>query len=251
MRPPTNASRCSFAHVYDALYAGQAAFLTAQIAFLREVFGPSPRALLDVGCGTGIQLAALSQSGYSVTGIDIEPLMLAAARRKMPAAMLIRADLRWLPFGQSYTGALCLESPLAYLLSNADLRLALNSIGNALEPGGRLVVDVFDYPGSLGTRNMEPQEAFFATPEMQVVVRESHHYEKRNRTWEMQQEFDLDEAGERYRFAVTHVLRIRTMDDYAQGLESAGFEVEQALTGYPQAPESLGRERRIILVARR
>jgi SAM-dependent methyltransferase len=251
MPPPTNASRRSFAHVYDALYAGQTAFLVTQVAFLKEVFGPGPQALLDLGCGTGIHVAALAQNGYSVTGVDLDPLMLLAARRKWPGAKIIRADLRRLPFRGSYAGALCLESPLAYLLEEADLQLALASIGTALVQGGRLVIDVFDYPGTLGTRDVGPHEVLFSTPEMQVIVRESHHYEKRNRTWKMYQEFEVDEAGERYSFAVIHELQVRTMDDYARALESAGFEIEQALIGYPQAPRALGRQRRIILVARR
>lgn len=251
MPPPTNALKCSFAHVYDALYAGETAFLAAQVAFLKEVFGPGPQTLLDLGCGTGIHVAALAQNGYSVTGIDIDPLMLLAARRKMPAAKIVRADLRRLPFGGSYAGALCLESPLAYLLSETDLQLALASIGATLVQGGRLVVDVFDYPGTLGIRDVGPQLALFTAPEIQVIVRESHHYEKRNQTWKMHQEFEVDEAGERYSFAVTHLLRMRTMDDYAQELESAGFEIEQALIRYPQAPRGLSRQRRIILVARR
>jgi SAM-dependent methyltransferase len=251
MPPPANALKRSFAHVYDALYAGETAFLTTQVAFLKEVFGPGPRTLLDLGCGTGIHVSALSQNGYSVTGVDIDPLMLLAARRKMPAAKIIRADLRRLPFTRSYSGALCLESPLAYLLNDADLRMAVTSIANALEQGARLVVDVFDYPGTLGIKDIGPQEALFTTPAMQVTVRESHRYEKRNRTWKMHQEFKVDEAGERYSFAITHVLRVRTMADYAQALESAGFEIEQALIGYPKAPKGLGRQRRIILAARR
>lgn len=243
----------SFAHVYDALY-GDPAFVEAQTGFLAGVIGPAPGSVLDLGCGTGTHLATFSRLGYRVVGVDADPLMLAVAVRKAPGAGLVCADLRRLPLTPSHTGfdaALCLESPLAYLLDDSELAGALHGIHRSLAEHARLVVDVFDYLGTLGARPITPQESHFETATMRVSVRESHHYAKQRRVWTMRQAFEVEEAAGRSRFEVVHRLRMRSIDEYAQALERAGFAVLDALTAYPQAPEALRHERRLILVARR
>jgi SAM-dependent methyltransferase len=182
--------------------------------------------------------------------------MLEAARQKAPEAALVLGDLRRLPFqavigGCAFDGALCLESPLAYLLDDAALAAALKRIRSMLDAEGKLVVDVYDYIATLGTRRIAPQEAHFENDRMRVTVRESHHYEKKSRIWTMHQRLEVEEADEVSAFDLTHHLRMRTLDEYAQSLETAGFSVLEALTAYPNTPENLRYERRLILVAGR
>jgi hypothetical protein len=79
---------------------------------------------------------------------------------------------------------------------------------------------------------------------------------KKSRIWLMRQQFEVEEARERSVFEVVHRLRVRTMDEYAQAVEDAGFTVLEALTAYPtgnvpHTPETLRHDRRLILVARR
>lgn len=255
MPQPASPAKASFAYVYDALYSGDTPFLRAQLAFLEEVFGPPPVSLLDIGCGTGIHVAALSELGYPVTGADIDHLMLQAARRKMPGAALVHADMRRLPFGAvqrgEFAGALCLESPLAYLLNDEDLHVALRSIGATLIDGASLVIDVFDYPGTLGAHPMGASRACFSTPAMRVEVVESHRYDEKQRIWTMRQAFQVDEEEGSTTFEVVHRLRVRSMDEYAGALEAAGFTPLQALAAYPNCPDALRDERRLIFVVRR
>jgi ubiquinone/menaquinone biosynthesis C-methylase UbiE len=55
--------------------------------------------ILDAGCGTGRHLEPLLRSGACATGLDFSAGMLAVARRKLPAACLVQADLQTpLPF---------------------------------------------------------------------------------------------------------------------------------------------------------
>ncbi len=243
--------RESFAYVYDTLYGAQTAFLRAQLDFLTGIFGRPSSQLLDIGCGTGIHIQALSELGYEVTGVDIDPLMLLTARHKLPAGRLVLADVRRLPFRRAFAGALCLESPLAYLLDASSLRRALFSITEALADGGQVVIDVFDYPGTLGIRPTRPVQSQFEQSGRRVSVRESHHFDGKTRIWTMRQEFKLEEDGQTTSFEVVHRLAIRAMDEYAQALETAGFTITTALSAYPNMPKALGDERRIILVARR
>jgi cyclopropane fatty-acyl-phospholipid synthase-like methyltransferase len=50
--------------------------------------------VLDLGCGTGVPIArALSVASHRVLGVDISRAQLALARRQVPEAQLVRADL--------------------------------------------------------------------------------------------------------------------------------------------------------------
>jgi ubiquinone/menaquinone biosynthesis C-methylase UbiE len=54
----------------------------AWLALLREVAGPPPLTVLDVGCGTGFLSMRMSELGHTAVGIDLSEEMLAVAQRK-------------------------------------------------------------------------------------------------------------------------------------------------------------------------
>src|SRR5512133_1250423 len=113
-----------FAAVYDVIHESDPDFLRAQLAFLQDRLGACHK-LLDAGCGTGRHVLALARAGYAVTGLDASRDMLAVAQTKLArqslAAHLVRGQLQCLPFrAGSFDGALCLESPLAYLFREEE-----------------------------------------------------------------------------------------------------------------------------------
>ncbi|MCC6457942.1 MAG: methyltransferase domain-containing protein [Caldilineaceae bacterium] len=55
---------------------------------LVEWLPPSPATVLDIGCGTGLLSLVMASLGYTVTGIDLSPAMIAHAQRKAQAAGL-------------------------------------------------------------------------------------------------------------------------------------------------------------------
>jgi ubiquinone/menaquinone biosynthesis C-methylase UbiE len=54
----------------------------AWLGLLREVAGPPPLKVLDVGCGTGFLAMRMAELGHTAVGVDLSEDMLAQARRK-------------------------------------------------------------------------------------------------------------------------------------------------------------------------
>jgi ubiquinone/menaquinone biosynthesis C-methylase UbiE len=99
----------------------------------RRLPSGGPRRLLDVGCGTGHQLASLRARGFEVAGVDGSEAMLAHARRLNPGLDLRLGDAESLPFdGTSFDVVICLEV-LRYL-PRAEPCVA--EMARVLRPGG-------------------------------------------------------------------------------------------------------------------
>lgn len=134
----------------------------------RARLAPGER-VLDVGCGTGIvaRLAApeVGETG-SVTGVDVNPGMLDAARRSGPESIVWReANATELPFDdRSFDVVLCQMS----LQFFSDARSALAEMERVLVPAGRLLVNlpgpiapVFEVMATAFGQHVAPQAAGF------------------------------------------------------------------------------------------
>jgi ubiquinone/menaquinone biosynthesis C-methylase UbiE len=100
--------------------------------------------VLDVGCGTGIQLARYQQARCRVSGIDASPAMLAVARRRLgDTASLQLGDATRLPYpDQAFD--LVLASTVLHELSPGARAAALGEIRRVLRPGGRVLLTDFE-----------------------------------------------------------------------------------------------------------
>ena len=104
-------------------------------------------ALLDLGCGAGLDAECLARRGYRVTAIDWSPQMAQKTQTRIAHAGLsesveVRAlgihELDQLPTG-SFAGA---YSDLGPLNCVPDLNAAARLIAAALRPGGKLIASV-------------------------------------------------------------------------------------------------------------
>lgn len=81
------------------------------LAAFRAALPPGRRAVLDIGCGTGVPIAAhLIARGCRLTGVDAAHAMLARARAAFPAQRWIQADMRALPDLGTFDGILAWHS---------------------------------------------------------------------------------------------------------------------------------------------
>ena len=85
---------------FDAL-AASGVDVHGEAAFVGSL-EPRPATVLDAGCGTGRVGIELARRGLSVVGADVDPSMLAAARRAAPGIEWIEHDLATLDLGRSF-----------------------------------------------------------------------------------------------------------------------------------------------------
>jgi SAM-dependent methyltransferase len=90
---------------YDAWYATPRGRWIGDCEFdlLRTLLEPRPgETLLDVGCGTGYFSRRFArEAGLRVTGIDVDPAMIAFAHEQAPEVRFARADMEHLPFADA------------------------------------------------------------------------------------------------------------------------------------------------------
>jgi SAM-dependent methyltransferase len=95
--------------------------------------------VLDLGCGCGIPDAGLLSERFRVTGIDISDVQIQRARRLVPAARFVRADMTAVVFPpRTFGGVVCL-----YALIHVPLREQpdlLAKVARWLTPGGLFLV---------------------------------------------------------------------------------------------------------------
>ncbi len=109
--------------------------LTSAIVDLGGV-APGVR-LLEVGVGTGRIAVPLMQRGAAVIGLDLSLPMLAVARSKWPAAMLVQGDGLRVPLPDHCTDLVLMVHVLHLI---GDWQGALAEVQRLLRAGGRLMV---------------------------------------------------------------------------------------------------------------
>ena len=131
------------ARFYDVIYAHLRT--VDQSFFLSEILatkGP----VLEVGVGTGrFFFDALSQ-GADIYGIDVSASMLHQLRKKLDPAHLHRVsqqDARSLKLDNTFDLVVAPFRVFSHLIDIEDQLCALNSICDHLNPGGRLIFDLF------------------------------------------------------------------------------------------------------------
>lgn len=93
--------------------------------------------LLEVGCGTGWWSDFFAKAGFSVTGIDLFPEMVAMARAKhIPSAVFEVADAHVLPFADGFFEASAAIAALEFM-QEAETVLQ-EMVRCTRRPGGRL-----------------------------------------------------------------------------------------------------------------
>ncbi len=126
---------------YDAVTGDSA----TEIAFVDGIIKNACRravTLLEVACGTGGIIAGLAAE-YQVSGLDISPGMLAAARKKLPAGTpLYAADMSSFRLNVTFDAIVCVYHGINHLLDFSDWESFFDSAYGHLNYGGVLIFDI-------------------------------------------------------------------------------------------------------------
>ncbi|MEV5877300.1 methyltransferase domain-containing protein [Streptomyces sp. NPDC052101] len=136
---------------YEQAFTGRKQAQIDAVEELSRRLSPGSR-VLDVGCATGRPTAEqLCAGGLDVTGIDVSEVMLAHARRQVPRARFILADLFSDTAGLGvYDAVVCLFC----LINLPEPRFVegLRRLSALTVPGGTIIVAV---PESQGTEEVQ------------------------------------------------------------------------------------------------
>lgn len=147
--------------------------------------------VLDAGCGTGRVGIELARRGFSVTGVDADAGMLAAARRKAPELPWVQADLADLdtePAGP-FDAVLLAGNVMIFLEPGTEAQV-MAGLSARLAPGGLLIAGFSVRPDRLP---IERYDALAQQAGLDLVARWS--------TWDRQPFTDGDYAVSVHRTA--------------------------------------------------
>ena len=121
--------------------------LTALEEMTRDL--PPGAAVLDLGCGAGVPATRwLAERGFGVTGVDISERQLDLARKLVPMATFLKADMMELTFDQHAFDAVVAFHSIIHV-PREEHRALLRKIQHWLRPGGLFLATlaVTDYEG--------------------------------------------------------------------------------------------------------
>lgn len=212
-----------WAAYYDAIYAaiGKDYAREAQrIHALIQQHKRSPgTAVLDVACGTGGHIVHLREN-YKVEGLDLDPEMLAIARRKNPDVVFHQGDMVDFELGRRFDAVVCLFSAIAYTMTVPRLRQALATMRRHLHPGGVIIVEPFIPPEGFTDRYVS---ADFVDQPVFKLARMCLS-RKHGAVATLDFHFLVATPQGVRQFSDRHDMGLFTDDDYAQAFRAAGME---------------------------
>ena len=99
---------------------------------------PAGGRVLDAGCGTGRVAIELARRGFIVVGVDLDPSMIAEARRRAPELRWVEADLVGLDLGEGFDVVVLAGNVPLFAVAGTEQAL-VGSCATHVDDGGALV----------------------------------------------------------------------------------------------------------------
>ena len=226
------------------------------VPFWQRLAAAQDGRVLELGCGTGRLTVPVARAGARVVGIDRSAPMLARARQRLrrsrASALLLRGDIRRLPFRTRAKFAMVMApyGMLQSLTSERDLRATLDAVHGALQRGGLFAIDLVpDLP-----RWAEYDRRVSLTGRRgrgHVRLTESVRQDRKKGLTIFDQEYEERRGRERAvkRFSLT--FRTISVPQMRRRLELAGFRIDAVLGDYDGGPFDARADVWIILARKR
>ena len=260
----TESAAAALARLYDLDLSEDPGDLDLYLALAGRTGGP----ILELAVGSGRLAVPLAADGHDVTGVDLDPAMLARARRAADDAgnatarriRLVEGDARTIRLdGAGTSGTFRLASiPLNSIFlmgGRADQAAAVATLAAHLAPGGLAVVDAWlpdaedlaRYDGRLILEWVREEPGTGRT----VTKSGSAVFDQTTGVARLTTIFEAGLPGEApVRWVRTDRLRLVSPDDLVGFAEAAGLVVETLAGDYDLGELAPGAER-VVLIARR
>jgi len=258
---PTPAEAVALARLYDLDLAQDPGDLDLYLALAGRTGGP----VLELATGTGRLAVPLAEHGYLVTGVDLDPAMLARAQARVTATQggavsslrFVIGDARSvrLPDAGRYQLAFLALNSLFIMGSRADQQSVVGTLAAHLAPGGLAVIDVWlpdadDLARYDGRIMLEYPRRDPATGQHVVKVGSAVH-DAATATVRLTTIYEEGDPGQPVvRWVRSDDMRLVGVDELRAFAENAGLVVESIAGGYDLEPHGPGAERAILIAVR-
>ena len=140
---PDDWYRHSFDALYPIVYAHRSVEAAApEAAFAVEQLGLSRGdGVLDLCCGNGRHMVHLLRRTDLVAGLDYSRDLLDLARTNTGGGLLLRADMRALPFDSAFDVVVNFFTSFGYFPTREENLRVVHEVARVLKPGGRFFID--------------------------------------------------------------------------------------------------------------
>src|SRR5262249_3005490 len=116
-----------------------------EIDFLCDVLSLTPGStVLDLFCGAGRHSIELTRRGCNTTGIELNASYAEIARKNAPMpARFVVGDVRHVDFGAGFDACIIMFNSFGYF-ADAEERLVLQKVHEALRSGGRFLIEILN-----------------------------------------------------------------------------------------------------------
>jgi SAM-dependent methyltransferase len=235
------------------------------IDFFVEAAKESGGPVLEVGCGTGRILLPTARAGIPITGLDLSEYMLDVCRQELKneprevqdKVTLVQGDMREFTLSKQYALVTLPFRPFQHLLTIEDQIRCLANIKNHLQPGGVLILDLFNPSLThLTTDNLGEEvglEPEFTTPEgikvrrcNKTVSRDLHNQVNQVELIYYLTHPDGQEERLVHAFSIRYLFRFEA----EHLLVRCGYEVEDVYADYQKNPYGCIYPGELIITAR-
>ncbi len=130
-----------------------------RVNFVKSICSNKLNNILDAGCGTGELSLALAESGYMVTGIDLNDKMIIIANQKNKNKKLCvnfkNKNMLEIDKMQMFDCVLCFGNTLPHLSSLKQIKSFFNKSFESLSKNGSLIFQILNYDKIMLTKNID------------------------------------------------------------------------------------------------
>jgi SAM-dependent methyltransferase len=229
--PNNDAYEVDLAYIHDTGYGDFARNSAPALLSIVAQCGQASQRIVDLGCGSGIWVRLLAESGYQVTGVDVSAAMIEIARQRLPGGEFHLSSFVDFPIPVC-RAVTALGEVFNYLFDAnstwATLRQVFQNVFNALVSGGVFIFDIAE-PG----RSRDLKQLFREGDDWACLVEFQHDEQSQQLTRRIVTFRRLGEAYRRHE--ETHRQQLYQRTDVADLLRSFGFQIE-IVTGYGDQP---------------